>query len=172
MSASKGSSRVCHDATLKPRPAQQPRIPIWVGGRRSASIRRTVRLGDVWMPYLISPEAIGRGAAEMTEQAEKAGRPPGELSIALFAWASVDADRTRAREQAIAAVGKTYNMDFRPLADKVLLAGTPDDVVSRIGEYAAHGVREIVFAIAGDDRQRDRTEECLVNEVLPRLREL
>jgi probable F420-dependent oxidoreductase len=38
--------------------AQQQRVPIWVGGRTSASLRRAVRLGDGWMPFGLTGDQI------------------------------------------------------------------------------------------------------------------
>ena len=45
-------------ATLDPLPLQRPRPPIWVGGRKEASMRRAGRFGDVWVPYMYSPEQL------------------------------------------------------------------------------------------------------------------
>ncbi|HEX3947798.1 MAG TPA: TIGR03619 family F420-dependent LLM class oxidoreductase [Acidimicrobiales bacterium] len=35
---------------VAPRPVQQPRPPIWIGGSSKAAIRRTAALGDGWLP--------------------------------------------------------------------------------------------------------------------------
>ena len=45
----------------EPKPLQQPRPPIWVGGRGRRAIRRAVELGDAWFPYTIdlSREEVG-----------------------------------------------------------------------------------------------------------------
>ncbi len=37
-------------AGARPRPVQEPRPPIWVGGSAPASIRRAARKGDGWLP--------------------------------------------------------------------------------------------------------------------------
>lgn len=36
--------------TLAPRPAQQPRPPIWIGGLGALAMRRAAMLGDAWLP--------------------------------------------------------------------------------------------------------------------------
>ena len=33
--------------------AQQPRVPLWIGGRTARSLRRAVELGDGWVPFAI-----------------------------------------------------------------------------------------------------------------------
>jgi probable F420-dependent oxidoreductase len=37
--------------TLRPRPVQTPRPPIWVGGNSRRAIRRAAELGDGWVPF-------------------------------------------------------------------------------------------------------------------------
>jgi probable F420-dependent oxidoreductase len=39
-----------HDLGQRPRPVQEPRPPIWIGGSSPAAIRRTAALGDGWLP--------------------------------------------------------------------------------------------------------------------------
>lgn len=43
--------------TVQPH-ALQRRVPIWVGGRSRASLRRALRLGDGWMPFGLAPAQI------------------------------------------------------------------------------------------------------------------
>jgi len=43
--------------TLRPRPAQRPHPPIWVGGNSKRAIRRAVELGDGWLP-IPAPERM------------------------------------------------------------------------------------------------------------------
>lgn len=38
--------------------ARQPRVPIWVGGRSAASLRRAVNLADGWMPFGLAPNVV------------------------------------------------------------------------------------------------------------------
>ena len=38
------------DMGVAPRPARQPRPPIWIGGSSPAAIRRTAAFGDGWLP--------------------------------------------------------------------------------------------------------------------------
>jgi probable F420-dependent oxidoreductase len=39
-----------HDMGLRPRPVQQPRPPIWIGGNTPAALRRAAAKGDGWVP--------------------------------------------------------------------------------------------------------------------------
>ena len=39
--------------------AQQPRMPIWIGGRTARSLRRAVELGDGWAPFGLRTNELG-----------------------------------------------------------------------------------------------------------------
>src|SRR6266508_3694766 len=43
------------DATIMPRPWHENGLPIWIGGRSQAAMRRTGRLGDGWLVSRLSP---------------------------------------------------------------------------------------------------------------------
>jgi probable F420-dependent oxidoreductase len=44
---------------LAPRPVQQPRPPIWVGGNSRRAARRAAELGDGWVPWEVTPDEVG-----------------------------------------------------------------------------------------------------------------
>src|SRR4029077_13070959 len=46
------------DVQTAPLPFQQP-LPLWIGGRSPAAIRRTARLGTGWLGGVESPEQAG-----------------------------------------------------------------------------------------------------------------
>jgi probable F420-dependent oxidoreductase len=48
------------DLRFAPRPAQTPRIPIWVGGNSQRAQRRAAELGDGWHPYAPGLEEYAR----------------------------------------------------------------------------------------------------------------
>jgi probable F420-dependent oxidoreductase len=45
-----GPTWTVHDVGLRPRPVQQPRPPIWIGGNTPAALRRAAAKGDGWVP--------------------------------------------------------------------------------------------------------------------------
>lgn len=74
--------------SARPRPAQQPHPPIWVGGNTPRAIRRAVELGDGWLPFpaparmarfvrtrpMESAADLERGLAYARAHAQKVGR--------------------------------------------------------------------------------------------------
>src|SRR6185295_15937044 len=71
---------------LAPGPVQPGGPPIWLGGRRTAAIRRAGRHADVWMPYMYTPEQLASSLVEVRRAAEEAGRDPSAVRGAVFCW--------------------------------------------------------------------------------------
>jgi probable F420-dependent oxidoreductase len=77
------------DVVFTPKPVQKP-IPIWVGGESAPALRRTVRYAHGWYPVGTNPQfpmnTVSRfkaGLARFRGFAEKAGRDPAEVTVAL-----------------------------------------------------------------------------------------
>jgi probable F420-dependent oxidoreductase len=77
------------DVVFTPKPVQNP-IPIWVGGESGPALRRTVKYAHGWYPVGTNPQfpmnTVSRfktGLARMHGFADKAGRNPNEIAIAL-----------------------------------------------------------------------------------------
>ncbi|GAA1836342.1 LLM class flavin-dependent oxidoreductase [Pseudonocardia ailaonensis] len=152
---------------LDPRPQTPP--PVWVGGRRPASLRRAARFGDVWFPYMVTPEQLADGLTDVGQRAAALGRKP--LQGALFCWAGVGPDGPAARRSALDELGRIYRQDFTRLADRYVPAGTPDQVAARLADYAEAGAGTVLFAPACGDDELDRAVELFAREVAPALRE-
>jgi alkanesulfonate monooxygenase SsuD/methylene tetrahydromethanopterin reductase-like flavin-dependent oxidoreductase (luciferase family) len=157
------------DLRLDPPPVQQPRPPIWVGGRKAPAMRRAGRFADVWMPYMVSPESFARTLAGARSAATQAGRPASSLAGALFIWGCVDPDPARARRTAVEYVSRLYDQDFGPLADRYLLHGDPDLVAARLADFHAAGADTVIFAPACPPEQRAGMTALFAEAVGPRL---
>lgn len=153
-------------------PVQQPRPPLWIGGRRAASVRRAGRLGDVWMPYMCTPEQLAAGLAQARSVATDHGRAPQDVAAAAFLWAGVDDDPARARRVALATLSDTYRQDFDAVADAYVPTGTASQVADRLVEYAEAGAGSLVVAPACPSEDFDAMVAMVADDVLPRLRSL
>jgi probable F420-dependent oxidoreductase len=72
------------DIAFSPKPHQQPRVPIWVGGEGKFAQRRAAAHGDAWFPYFvrITPAELGRAFDDVRRYAREAGRDPEEIALA------------------------------------------------------------------------------------------
>ncbi len=157
---------------LQPPAVQRPRPPIWVGGRRPAAMRRAARHADVWMPYLVTPAQLASSLTTVRTEALEAGRDPAAVRGAVFCWSAVGPDGDAARRTATEAVSALYHQDFAPMADRYLLAGTPDEVTERLAAYAQAGADTVIFAPAGPADEVARMTDTFRNEVAPALASL
>jgi alkanesulfonate monooxygenase SsuD/methylene tetrahydromethanopterin reductase-like flavin-dependent oxidoreductase (luciferase family) len=155
--------------TLDPRPAKAPRV--WVGGRKEPAMRRAARHGDVWMPYLFTPDRIRSGRETIAREAEANGRDPAAIETALFAWACVEADGRRAVEHAAERLGVIYGSDMRAATERYGVAGSPSECAQRLAEYHAAGVDRVIFApLGGDGSGQMEMLETIATELMPHLR--
>ncbi len=67
-----------HDATLRPRPVQQPHPPIWIGAMGPRMVDIAARFADVWHAFG-SPEVLGAKGRTLDERAAAAGRDPAQI---------------------------------------------------------------------------------------------
>jgi alkanesulfonate monooxygenase SsuD/methylene tetrahydromethanopterin reductase-like flavin-dependent oxidoreductase (luciferase family) len=118
-------------------------VPVWVGGRTEASMRRAGRAGEVWMPYLCSPDRVRRGLRVANDVAAEHGRPA--ITGGLLAWSAVAGSRAEARSLAVGTLQRIYGQDMDRIVDACVPYGTADDVVARFAEYAEAGAEQILY---------------------------
>ena len=68
---------------FEPKPIQQPRIPIWVGGHTRRALRRTAKYGDCWHTTRQTPDFVAENLPYLRAQTERAGRDPADITISL-----------------------------------------------------------------------------------------
>jgi probable F420-dependent oxidoreductase len=154
---------------ISPPPVQAAGPPIWVGGRSAAAQRRAGRAGDVWLPYMVTPEHLRAGLATARDAARACGRAADAVAGAVYCWGAVHPDEDRARGIALAALEGIYRQDFSAQADRYLLAGTPEQVRRRLAEYVAAGATKVIFAPAAPPEDLPLMIETFASEVLPSL---
>jgi len=127
--------------TMKPRPAQQPHPPIWIGGNSRRALRRAVEHGDGWMPF---PNPASTAARRKTP----------ELVTTAQLAARLDEARTLEAEY-----GRTLgDVMFTPVGvDAYGAPGWDADAFRQVvDEYAALGVTMCAVHIPA----RSRAEYC------------
>jgi alkanesulfonate monooxygenase SsuD/methylene tetrahydromethanopterin reductase-like flavin-dependent oxidoreductase (luciferase family) len=142
--------------------------PVVVAGRKEAAMRRAARLGDGWMPYLVSPDAYARSVRVISDEARACGRDLAGFEWLLFLYCSVRRDGDAARDDVAAFLGGAYGDKPRAMLDRIAPAGTPEEVAARLQPYVDAGARHIVISPAAH-RDTLQVVELAAREVLPRL---
>jgi len=178
------------NATVAPRPVQQPRPPIWFGAWTEPAIRRAARLGDAW---LAGPSANLDELTACTRLYRKACREirQREGEVALFRYVFV----ASSTNEAISAAGDSFinafeSMYFRwphpvvkrpsgkitiePLAKGRIILGDPRTCIEEITRFRRElGLKHLVcrFSVPGISREACRTSfDLFTREVMPALR--
>ncbi len=120
-------------------PAPDPAVPIVVGGRSNAAIRRAGRLGDGWLGVWCSPDRFAQVVAEVSEHAAAAARPAPEHH-GLQVWLSVGADRDHARARLARGMENMYRIPFGRF-EKYSPYGEPAEIADFLAAYVEAGCR-------------------------------
>lgn len=135
------------DVSIRPRPLQQPRPPIWIGAAADPAVRRAAVLGDAWIATSVTTySAIKAQVALYHRTRREAGLPPA-TEYAKCVELYVGEDRRRAFEESAPYMAAKYRSYYAwgmgrnvpgesgetlPLEELVkdrFVIGTPDEVI-------------------------------------------
>jgi alkanesulfonate monooxygenase SsuD/methylene tetrahydromethanopterin reductase-like flavin-dependent oxidoreductase (luciferase family) len=131
-------------------PAPEPSIPLLVGGRSDAALRRTARLGDGWFGLWVSPRRFGEAVETISREAEKAQREVPKWQHGLSLWCGVDGPDGRGEERLAKVMEGRYKISFQRFR-RWCPVGTPADVAAFIRQYAGAGCSSVTLALHGAD---------------------
>ena len=120
-----------------PKPTQKPHPPIWVGGQSRLAIRRAAQLGDAWHPVgaipaaPLEPEEMSEKVAILGRYAEKAGRDPKSVEVAMKA--------------------PLYDTSLPSAGGRRRFSGSAYEVLQDVQTYSDIGVGHLIFDIRGAD---------------------
>ena len=127
------------EAVISPAPAEP--IPIIVGGRSDAAVRRAGRLGDGWLGIWNSSRRFAAAAELAADEAARAGRPGPPSRHAMQIWCGLASTKEAARACLAPAMEAFYQLPFERF-ERYCPYGTPDDVAEFLAPYATAGCRE------------------------------
>jgi len=139
------------DAVILPVPS--PRVPLIVGGRSDAAVRRAARLGDGWLGIWVSPRRYRDVCGQIAEVATEAGRDTGVFEHALNVWCGFGSTREEARAPLAAQMQDFYQMPFEPF-ERYSPYGTPEEVAEFLSPYVDAGCRRFNVIPCADDVDR------------------
>jgi alkanesulfonate monooxygenase SsuD/methylene tetrahydromethanopterin reductase-like flavin-dependent oxidoreductase (luciferase family) len=144
-------------------------IPIWVGGRSSASIDRAVRIGDWWMPYLYSLDKFRRDRTQLAARSSEAARQCPRA--ALHSFVALGDTKQEAISVASRMLGTAYSQSFDAgMIERLCIVGTSSDCAEQIHRFTEAGAEAVCFNLLADPDDYDRRMEQLCADVLPGLR--
>ena len=77
----------------RPKPAQKPHPPIYLGSTDKKVLERIAEWGDGWMPIRVTMEDLKRGRGTLDELATAGGRDPRSIKILAFGGSGQYRDR-------------------------------------------------------------------------------
>ena len=137
------------EAVIAPAPAEP--VPVIIGGRSDAAIRRAGRLGDGWLGIWNSPRRFAAAVELAADEAARAGRPDPPRRHAMQVWCGLAGSRQAARACLAPAMEAFYQLPFERF-ERYCPAGTPEDVAEFLAPYAAAGCTEfnLIPQVPGD----------------------
>jgi len=148
------------------RPAPTPPVPILVGGRSDAALRRTARYGDGWLAFACSPDRFAAATDLIRVQAEGYGRADTDFEHGLVAWCGFSRDERSGR--LAREMEALYKLPYDRFA-KYCFEGPPVEVAKRLAAYAEAGCRRFSIIAVGESLSHEI--DC-VSETAIQLREL
>ena len=153
-----------------PKPHQQPRPPLLIGGYVDKVLKRAAEKGDGWLTYFYKPGAFVPSWEKIRRFAAEAGKDPDtmlngnqlpimvgksrkELEGPMMEWLNKEFD---------IAAGSQSSMDSA-------IIGTVDECVDQLKAHLDVGVQKIIFV-----PYKYELEQCeiIATEIIPRLRSL
>jgi alkanesulfonate monooxygenase SsuD/methylene tetrahydromethanopterin reductase-like flavin-dependent oxidoreductase (luciferase family) len=128
------------DVALRPTPERS--VPLVVGGRSAAAVRRAGRLGDGWLGIWNSVARCTAVIAEVEHHAAEAGRRDVAWQHGMTFWCGFGADRAQARARVAPAMESFYRTPFEKF-ERYVPHGTPAEVADHIAPYVDAGITTI-----------------------------
>ena len=152
------------DARMEPKPVQE-HLPLVIGG---SGERRTLRIvaehGDIWNTFYGDLDEYRHLLDVLTQHCSDVGRDPADVRKSLTFRAVLDEDEQEAHERA----RELYGDPLPERLQKMMIVGTPEQCVGRLGEYAHLGVGDFLLgALPPIDR---RTIELVADTVAPAVK--
>jgi F420-dependent oxidoreductase-like protein len=138
------------DCPNLPRPVQQPRPPLIVGGTGlPGTARPAARFADEYNTLLVDVEEARQRKRRVSEMCEREGRDPATLRLSLMTGFLVGADETELTERARRLLARRGE-DGDPAElvrryDERGVAGTPEQVVGRLRALEDAGVDRVML---------------------------
>lgn len=157
-------------AVMYPKPFQQPRMPILIGGYVDKVLQRAATVGDGWLTYFYRPEDFKKSWDKMRNFASEAGKNPDTLLNASQLPIMIGKSKEAVQDEMNDWLNKEW--DFPAHSDcsrESAIMGSVGECVEQLRAHIDVGVQKIIFVPY--KYQMDQVE-TIAKEIIPRLKAL
>ncbi len=134
-------------------PGPNQPVPIVVGGRSDAALRRAGRLGDGWLGIWVSPRRCAEAIETVAAHAKDAGRSDADWRHGMTFWCAFGTASAQARVRVAAVMEGFYRVPFASF-ERYVPQGTPAEVAGQVAPYIDAGCGTLNFIpFAGSDEE-------------------
>ncbi|MQG76290.1 MAG: LLM class flavin-dependent oxidoreductase [SAR202 cluster bacterium] len=153
------------EAIVRPAVNRPGGVPMYMGGRVDAALRRAAELTDGWIGGPFSPaEDYRTSLATVHEYAKGFGRDPANMEAGKLIYVSVDDDKERALATLKPFIADYYGPRIDIAEHGVY--GPPDEVAAQLRDFVDAGVNTFMLGVPALDIDHI---ERIAKEVVPRL---
>jgi len=155
-------------SVMFPKPVQQPRPPILIGGYVDRVLKRAAVDGDGWLTYFYTPEGFTKSWDKIVAFAEEAGKDPDKLMNCNQLPIMIGESREAVEAPMLEWLNSEW--DFASWSDSTVdsaIMGTVDDCVEKLQAHLDAGVQKIIFV---PYKYESEQVEAIANEIIPQLR--
>jgi alkanesulfonate monooxygenase SsuD/methylene tetrahydromethanopterin reductase-like flavin-dependent oxidoreductase (luciferase family) len=153
------------DALIVPAPPAP--MPIIVGGRSDAAVRRAGRLGDGWLGIWNSARRFAEVMEIVAAEAARVGRDDPPTRHAMQLWCGIDDSKEAGRARLAPAMESFYQIPFERF-EKYSPCGTPEDIAEFLVPYVEAGCTAFNLIPQADDRDTALAGAATVKKLLAR----
>ena len=132
-------------------------IPISIGGRSDAALRRTARYGDAWTAIWVSARRMAEAREKIDEWAKEEGREDARIGLGLQVWYGLDDDRDEARRRLAKRMQDFYKIPFERF-ERYSPYGRPEEIAEFLVPYVEAGCDH--FNLLGVQSNQDEVVEA------------
>ncbi len=133
------------------RPAPTPPVPIVIGGRSDAALRRVARYGDGWLGLWVSPERYADATTRISRYARDAGRATTRWQHGMHVWCAFGTSAEAARSRLAMAMEEFYQTPFSKF-ERYCPCGTAQEIAASLQPYVDAGCGSFNLIPLGDDQ--------------------
>ena len=161
-----GEFFTCHNISITPKPCFKPSLPVWIGGRSPAALRRVGRVGDGWLVSSATPQEVHDGREIIFDTAEEYDRTIEDDHIGVLVGYYISPNVEQ-------AVSKAYEFNIRHRPDahftEYNAVGPPERVAEVIRRYIDAGASKFVVRPLCPAEETMEQLDIMGCEVLPQF---